>query len=307
MPNRREFLRGAATAAGGIAGLAGARLSVMSPIVERMRDRRGPQPDPFRGARAGEQRVVDDIALCWCPPGQFVMGSPPGETGRRSNEAQAAVTLTKGFWTAKTEVTQGQWKRVIGAFPDRLPSAEFGVGDDIPVYWINFHEAESFCARMTDRAHRTGTLPRAWEFRLPTEAQWEYACRAGTTTATAFGDTLSQDEANIGYVPPTRGDPSPGRSRPVRSYPANRWGIHDMHGNVWEWCRDWYHARLPGGIDPDLYEPPGVMNRDGTHSRIRRGGAFIEPEWACRSACRLPYEPPRRSDHIGFRVLVVER
>jgi formylglycine-generating enzyme required for sulfatase activity len=93
----------------------------------------------------------------------------------------------------------------------------------------------------------------------------------------------------------------------VGSYPANPWGIHDMHGNVWEWCRDWYHAQLPGGTDPDMSGVKGVPNRDGTYSRVRRGGAWIEPEWACRSACRLRYEPHRRSDHIGFRVFVVER
>ena len=98
-----------------------------------------------------------------------------------------------------------------------------------------------------------------------------------------------------------------GSAHRIGSYPANAWGIHDMHGNVWEWCRDWYHARLPGGVDPDLSGDAGVANRDGSYSRVRRGGAWIEPAWACRSACRLRYEPPRRSDHIGFRVFVVEK
>jgi formylglycine-generating enzyme required for sulfatase activity len=93
---------------------------------------------------------------------------------------------------------------------------------------------------------------------------------------------------------------------PVASFKPNPWGLFDMHGNVWEWCRDWYHARLPGGVDPDLYEVPGERNGDGTYSRVRRGGAWIEEGWACRSACRLRYEPPRRSDHIGFRVVAVE-
>ena len=95
-------------------------------------------------------------------------------------------------------------------------------------------------------------------------------------------------------------------ARRVGSYPANPWGIADMHGNVWEWCRDWYHARLPGGVDPDLHDVPGERNRDDTYSRVRRGGAWIEEGWTCRSACRLRYEPPRRSDHIGFRVVAVE-
>jgi formylglycine-generating enzyme required for sulfatase activity len=95
------------------------------------------------------------------------------------------------------------------------------------------------------------------------------------------------------------------RSTKVGSYPANPWGLHDLHGNMFEWCRDWYHTRLSGGTDPDLSSVKGTMNRDGTYSRVRRGGAWIEDGWTCRSACRIRYEPERRSDHIGFRVVVV--
>jgi formylglycine-generating enzyme required for sulfatase activity len=181
------------------------------------------------------------------------------------------------------------------------------LGDDVPAYWISFTEAEAFCAEATRRATRSGTLPGGWEFRLPTEAQWEYACRAGTTTLSAFGSTLDLHQANFAENPPARAADAVGKSKPAGSYPANAWGIHDMHGNVWEWCRDYYHAHLPGGIDPDLYDVQGAMNRDGTYSRVRRGGAWIESRWECRSARRLRYEPHRRSDHIGFRVVVVER
>jgi formylglycine-generating enzyme required for sulfatase activity len=261
----------------------------------------------FRGSRPGEARVVEQIGLRWCPPGRFLMGSAPTEVGHRADEAQVEVTLTRGFWTATTEVTQRDWTRVVGAFPDRAPSEAFGEGDDVPLYWVDFDEAEDFCARLTRRGHQSGSLPVTWQFSLPTEAQWEYACRAGTTTATAFGDSLGRHQANFGDGPTHRGAPAPGRARPVGGYGANAWGIHDMHGNVWEWCRDWYHARLPGGRDPDMSAMQGLPNRDGTYSRVRRGGAWIEPEWACRSACRLRYEPHRRSDHIGFRVIVVER
>jgi formylglycine-generating enzyme required for sulfatase activity len=265
------------------------------------------QERPFRGGKPGEQRVVGGIAICWCPPGRFVMGSPPAERGHRPDEAQVQVALTRGFWTAKHEVTQGEWKRVIGAFPDRLPSAEFGEGDDFPVYWINFHEAERFCSELTRSLQRAGTLPVDWEFRLPTEAQWEYACRAGTATATAFGDTMGLHQANFAGESEDRSVRPRGGARRAGSYPANAWGIHDMHGNVWEWCRDYYHPRLPGGMDPDLYDSQGPPNRDGTYSRVRRGGAWIEPGWACRSACRLRYESHRRSDHIGFRVIAIAR
>ncbi|MDX2152320.1 MAG: formylglycine-generating enzyme family protein [Bryobacteraceae bacterium] len=103
------------------------------------------------------------------------------------------------------------------------------------------------------------------------------------------------------------GGKSDRKRNPVGKYPPNAWGLHDMHGNVWEWCRDWYHRLLPGGLDPDLSDQKGEPNRDGTYSRVRRGGAWIEQGWACRSAVRLRYEPERRSDHIGFRVAAERR
>jgi formylglycine-generating enzyme required for sulfatase activity len=236
------------------------------------------------------------------------MGSPPNEPGRRSDESQVDVTISKGFWTAKFEVTQGEWKRIVGAFPDKPPTPNFGEGDDFPMYWINYLEAYDFCTKLTDQAHRSGALPARWIFTLPTEAQWEYACRAGTTTATAFGNELTLGHANFNGEQPITRSTGAGlrRAAKVGSYAENAWGICDMHGNVWEWCHDWYHAQLPGGTDPDLRHRPGVRNGDGTFSRIRRGGAWIEAGHACRSAFRLRYEPPRRSDHIGMRVLAIE-
>ena len=159
------------------------------------------------------------------------MGSPPEETGHRADEVQVRVTLTRGFWTAKYEATQGQWRRIVGAFPNEAPSATFGEGDDVPVYWINFEEAEGFCSALTERARRgSSALPSTWEFRLPTEAQWEYACRAGTVTATAFGNRLGRRQANFGGAPLDGGDDSPAerRATKVGSYPANPWGISDM-------------------------------------------------------------------------------
>jgi sulfatase modifying factor 1 len=262
---------------------------------------------PFRGTRPGDERTIEGLRLRWCPPGRFRMGSPSTERGRRPDETPIDVTLTRGFWTGAFEVTQGEWRRVVGAFPERLPSPAFGEGDDFPMYWINFDQAETFCRTLTARAHRSGGLPDTWTFSLPTEAQWEYACRAGTTTASAFGDTLGLQHANFDAEADTRTTRLTGGSRRVGSYPANSWGLHDMHGNVWEWCRDYYHAQLPGGTDPDLSDRPGVQNGDGTYSRVRRGGAWIESDAFSRSACRLRYEAHRGSDHIGFRVVVVER
>ena len=262
-------------------------------------------PAQLNAPQPGDEVQFAGIRLCWCPPGRFLMGSPAGETGRRADEAQVEVELTRGFWTGKFEVTQGQWRAAVGAFPDRLPSQPFGEGDDFPVYWISYEQAARFCRVLTSRAHESGTLPATWTFALPTEAQWEYACRAGTTTATAFGDALGPDRANFDPDAETRTTRPAGGSRPVGSYAANRWGLHNMHGNVWEWCRDYYHARLPGGVDPDLSGVLGVQNGDGSYSRVRRGGAWIEAGWTCRSACRLRYEPDRSSDHIGFRVVAV--
>jgi len=261
----------------------------------------------FTGAKAGDARSVDGVQLVWCPAGSFRMGSPPNEPGRRPDEEQVDVTLTKGFWIGKFEVTQAQWARISGPF---IQAMDKGKGGDIPVYWVSYLEAEDFCRRLSARAWAAGSLPLDWEFRLPTEAQWEYACRAGSTTATAYGGTMSTSQANFDGRPNAGariGGKIPGESVKAGSYPPNAWGLYDMHGNVWEWCRDWYHSMLPGGTDPDLSTVKGDMNRDGTYSRVRRGGAWIESYEHNRSARRLRYEPERRSDHIGFRIAAVPK
>ncbi|MBI5769200.1 MAG: formylglycine-generating enzyme family protein [Verrucomicrobia bacterium] len=255
------------------------------------------------GPRAGEPRTVAGLALCWCPPGKFLMGSPLDEPGRRTDETQVEVTLTQGFWLGKFEVTQREWKR----FRPLAREADVaGRGDDFPVYWVSYLDAQEFCRWLTREARAAGELSADWEFNLPTEAQWEYACRAGTTTAFAFGATLTTRDANIGR--PFRGEPAGfprGSAEPVGRYPANAWGLHDMHGNEFEWCRDWFHRPITGGIDPDLSDRQGTPNRDGTVSRVRRGGAWMDGPEFCRSAVRLPFEPERSSNHIGFRVALV--
>ena len=228
------------------------------------------------------------------------MGSPIEEPGHRPDETQVEVRLSRGFWIGKFEVTQQQWRAHVGRFPDRPPTEAFGLGDDVPVYWVTYADAELYCDRLTAIARDAGALPPDWSFRLPTEAQWEYACRASTTTAFAVGSRLGPESANF----QTAG--GAGRSVPVGRYPANAWGLHDMHGNIFEWCRDWYHPRLPGGLDPDLSSQRGEPNRDGSYSRCRRGGAWNDLAEFCRSAFRLRFEPERRSDHIGFRVVAVE-
>jgi len=197
------------------------------------------ETDSFDGAKAGDEREVAGIKLCWCPAGRFIMGSRRDEPERRPGEDQVEVTLTKGFWMGKYEATQGQWKRVIGNLPGEL-TAELPEGDDFPVGNVNFAEAETFCHKLTELGRQSGDLPKDWEFRLPTEAQWEYACRAGTTTATSFGDKLSSKQANFKGKPYNGAEPGPSlnRAATVGSYPANPWGLNDMHGNIFEWCRD---------------------------------------------------------------------
>jgi len=266
-------------------------------------------PCAFDGGKAGDEREVSGIKLCWCPPGKFTMGSPRSEPERRPDEDQVEVTLTQGFWTAKYETTQGQWKRIVGKLPGEF-TAELPEGEDIPVGNVNFAEAEAFCLKLTEICRKSGDLPEDWEFRLPTEAQWEYACRAGTTTATSFGDKISSKQANFSGKPYNGAElgPSLNRATKVGSYPANPWGLHDMHGNTCEWCRDWYHAKLPGGIDPDLYtaKATALKNRTGDYSRSRRGGTWADEGWPNRSAFRQRFEPERRYDHIGFRVVAVQ-
>jgi formylglycine-generating enzyme len=264
------------------------------------------QADSFSGAKGGDERVVAGVKLCWCPPGKFLMGSPPDEAERRPDEAQVEVRLTRGFWMGKYGVTQGQWKRVVGRLPGELTPAG-GEGDNFPVYNVNYAEAEAFYLKLTELGRQSGDLATGWEFRLPTEAQREYACRAGTKTATAFGDKLSSKQANFQGRPYNGAEkgPSLNRATKVGSYPANAWGLCDMQANVCEWCRDWYHPKLPGGDDPDLSSVKGPSNRDSTFSRVRRGGAWCDDGWACRSAFRQRFEPERRYDHIGFRVVAV--
>jgi len=263
----------------------------------------GPTPQiithSIAGTRSGDQIAVCGVQCCWCEPGTFTMGSPLTEPDRRPDEDQVKVTLSKGYWMAEFETTQGDWKRIVGKLPGAL-TQELPEGEDLPVGNVNFAEAEAFCQALTKQGRKSGELPEGWEVRLPTEAQWEYACRAGTTTATAFGDRLSSKQANFKGKPYNGAEsgPSLNRAAKVGSYPPNAWGLHDMHGNTFEWCRDWYQPRLPGGADPDLYLAQGS-------SRVRRGGCWADEGWPCRSAFRLRFEPERRYDHIGFRIVLV--
>ena len=267
-----------------------------TPAIQPARDQRPAQGSPapsgrttgqqsFLGVKGGDEREAGGIRLRWCPPGRFLMGSPPMEAERRPDETQAVTKLTRGFWAGQYEVTQGQWKRVMGSLPGELTAG----GGRFPGLRHEPCRVRGILLQAHGETRASGDLPDGWEFRLPTEAQWEYACRAGITTATAFGDVLSSEQANFQGKPYNGAPVGPSLHRTARvgSYPANSWGLHDFHGNVFEWCRDWYHGKLPGSDDPDMASK-GTMNRDGTSSRVRRGGCWADDGWPCRSAFRAP-------------------
>ena len=264
------------------------------------------------GGKAGEEWSANGLKMkfCWCPPGSFRMGSPSHERGYDLAQDQVDVTLTKGFWLGKYEVTQGEWQRLIGTTiveqsKKGVDSSLSGEGEAYPMYYTIDEDAIPFCEKLTQQERAAGRLPGDWEFRLPTEAQWEYACRAGTSTATAFGDSLRSKQANFNGSEPYFGSPGEsgeniGHSVPVGSYAANDWGLCDMHGNVAEVCRDWFLLPLPGGTDPER------TTREEGCGRIERGGCWFSKGHECRSAFRRNEFDSGRSSGTGFRVAIVQ-
>jgi formylglycine-generating enzyme required for sulfatase activity len=260
--------------------------------------------------------------MVWIPPGTFSMGSPPDEPARFVWEGpQTEVTISRGFWMGKYEVTQGEYLEVVGNNPSYFrngttPDYTTGTAGPVtnelqhPVERVSWIDATNYCALLTERERFGGRLPEGYEYRLPTEAQWEYACRAGTTTAFHYGGALRSGMANFNghfEYPPCGGDeycynPSGihlGRTVEVGSYAPNAWGLYDMHGNVWEWCMDWYAGSLPGG---SVTDPTGPTTGS---SRVFRGGSYYYDANHCRSALRFWSAPGYRGGYLGFRVALV--
>ena len=239
------------------------------------------------------------LTLIELKPGTFTMGSPKEEAHRRTNETQHAVTLSKPFWLGRTEVTQAQWQAVTGK-----PSPAKNQGNEqLPVDNVSWDEATQFCQTLTEQARKAGHIPANARFTLPTEAQWEYACRAGTTTPFAFGASLEAKQANFDGNHPYGTIPAAPRflnaTAPVASYQPNAWGFHDMHGNVLEWCADRYQADL--GAAP-VTDPAGPAD---SPYRVYRGGNYRDIAAFCRSAFRYFNLPHFKYAYLGFRVALV--
>jgi formylglycine-generating enzyme required for sulfatase activity len=207
------------------------------------------------------------------PGGEFAMGSPAGEAGRQPDEVLHRVRLSP-FLLSSTEVTQAQWTKVMGNNPSSFRDA----GADAPVEGVTWNDVQDFLSRLNARGDG--------RFRLPTEAEWEYAARAGSTTAYAFGDHISTRQANYDGETPFR----------VGSFAPNAWGLYDMHGNVWEWCAD-EHCPYP----TEAVTNP--VNACGSKYKVIRGGSFHFGADSARSALRYTHEPHQRGFSIGFRVV----
>jgi len=252
-----------------------------------------------------------EMKFAWIPPGRFTMGSPKGEAEFRGDdepdeddeaednpdpdddgeeagdhaETQHNVTLTKGFYMGVYPVTQEQWQAVMGDNP-----SHFKVEHNLPVEQVSWNDCQEFIKKLTEKDNRA--------YRLPTEAEWEFACRAGTTTPFYFGETISTDEANYdGNF--TYGNGKKGKFRekttPVGSFPANGFGLFDMHGNVFEWCQDWFGHYTQN----DVVDPRGPASGQ---EHVLRGGSWSDDPDFCRSAYRLGHVPGYRNRYYGFRV-----
>jgi formylglycine-generating enzyme required for sulfatase activity len=247
------------------------------------------------GNRSVDLNATVAMDMIWVPSGTFTMGSPTTEAGRQSDrEDEHNVSLTKGFYLGKYEVTQAQYEAVIGTNPSEFNATGNG---NRPVEKVTWTEAVAFCTQLTTQEQAAGRLPAGWAYVLPTESQWEYACRAGTTTAYSWGATIASSNANYNWDGGANDGNDFKQTRDVGEYAANSWGFFDMHGNVWEWTVDWYQAAYPSG-NP-VVDPSGPASGS---NRVLRGGSWSSGGTHLRSAKRDSSTPGHRGSHIGFRV-----
>ncbi len=269
-------------------------------VVASIDHLRSAAPDPGEpmAVRVGEV----DFPFVWIPSGEFMMGSPPNEPGGSTDAKQHPVTITHGFWMGKYPVTQSQWMAVMGNNPSSFQrkvktgflSSRKEALPDHPVENVTWTEADAFCKKLGKCA------PQGMTARLPTEAEWEYACRAGTTTALNSGKPITAASgrcANLDEVA-WYGANSGGTTHPVGQKKPNAWGLYDMHGNVWEWCGDWY-GPYPSG---PMTDPTGVSS--GLY-RVQRGGSWFSfVPGVLLSSGRSYARPGIRVGCLGFRVVL---
>ncbi len=285
---------------------------------------RGERPDEEKGGKGMTDRFTNEIGmkLVRIPPGTFKMGSPDGEAHRKDDEKQHEVEITRAFWVGVHKVTQKQFKDVMGYNPscfstdgtgkpgatyDSQPaSGKYQVAgkdtSEFPVENVSWEEAKEFCEKLTER-EKTKLPGRS--YRLPTEAEWEYSCRGGAPSYQVFhfGNSLSSTQANFNGRDPYGGaakGPNLQCTCKVGSYPANGFGLYDMHGNVYEWCSDWYEKNYYA-VSP-RQDPQGP---EQTSARVLRGGGWPVSGRHCRSALRGLNEPGKRYRYNGFRLAAV--
>jgi len=242
---------------------------------------RAKAPSPAEAVSVRKVRNSLGMEFVWIAPGSFEMGSPPGEPGRNSDENQHRVTLSRGYYLQTTEVTQGQWRAIMELNYSRFQEC----GNDCPVENLAYPFINEFIEKLNARGEGT--------YRLPTEAEWEYACRAGSKGRYSFGEDESRLEEYAWYD-----GNSGGRIHPVASKKANQWGLYDMHGNVWEMCSDW-KGNYPSGAVTD---PVGPKFEWGAKS-VARGGSWHDRSVFVRSAYRFMDDPGERYGLIGFRLV----
>lgn len=221
------------------------------------------------------------------PPGTFMMGSSATERGRDNNELQHQVTIGAPFYLQTTEVSQDQWKKVMGDTPSYFKHC----GPTCPVENVSWKDAVKFVQKLN-------SLEGTDRYRLPAEAEWEYACRAGTTTAYYTGDCITTDQANFNgemQLPRCKPGVYQVRTTPPGTFAPNPWGLYDMHGNVWEWCGDNPPASAAAGLDT-------ITGPASSEYKIRRGGSWDDSAAYLRSASRVRLYPEHKFRYSGFRV-----
>jgi len=236
-----------------------------------------------RGPKPGQVWKIPELGLELLPiePGNFVMGS---KTGEADEKPLTAVQISRPYWLGKYEVTQREWAALMKGNPSHFKET----GQLAPVEQVSWDDAMEYCRRLTEREQVAGRLLEGYIYTLPTEAQWEYACRAGTTKDFAGTEKLE----DMGWYERNSG----GKTQGVGQKQANAWGLHDMHGNVWEWCRDGYADKLPGG---SVIDPKGAK---ASVNNVFRGGSWKNAAINCRASDRCWLTPEYSSDYLGFRV-----